>query len=395
MDLKGKKLLIQGAGRGHLGLIEAAKRLGVFTIVTGLSDKYPCVPLADKVCYADITDKEKVLDIAKQEKIDGILICCSDTGLSTVGHVCDALNLSGITEKSANLSSNKYLMKQALIEKGVNTAEFRQICNLENLYQADKDLTYPLIIKAVDLQGSKGVYVVNNYIELKERYEEIKLLSKKDYCIVEEFIKGKEFGAQAFVYKGEVMFVLPHGDEVLKGDTSVPIGHYMPFEDTFLYEEIERQAKSAIEALGLNNCAVNIDFIQRDGKVYIIELTGRVGANCLPEITSYYLGINYYDMIIYAALGLDPRIIYNRRDKGGRYVVSRMIKTKQSGIIKELDIPSVKNGYIRMFVSKDSEVRKFSNSNDAVGELVLFGNSFEELEVKQESIFTRINIELL
>lgn len=37
-------------------------------------------------------------------------------------------------------------------------------------------------------------------------------LTKRSYCIVEEFIEGWEFGAQAFVYNNEVLFVMPHGD---------------------------------------------------------------------------------------------------------------------------------------------------------------------------------------
>ena len=62
----------------------------------------------------------------------------------------------------------------------------------------------------------------------------------------------------------------------------------------------------SIKALGLNNCAVNVDLILRDNKVYVIELTGRVGANCLPELVEINFGIEYYKMIAAMAVGENP-----------------------------------------------------------------------------------------
>lgn len=45
----------------------------------------------------------------------------------------------------------------------------------------------------------------------------VKASSRTDSYIIEEFIEGEEFGAQAFVYRGKVQFILPHGDYVFQG----------------------------------------------------------------------------------------------------------------------------------------------------------------------------------
>ena len=102
-------------------------------------------------------------------------------------------------------------------------------------------------------------------------------LTKRSCCIVEEFIEGWEFGAQAFVYRGEVLFVMPHGDETFVSHTAVPVGHYVPLEcSRDVQRQTEEVLRKAIRAIGLNNCAVNADLILRDNKVYVIEITGRV-----------------------------------------------------------------------------------------------------------------------
>lgn len=107
--------------------MNAAIRNGVYTIVTGLAGDYPCIPLANKNVYADIFDPDEILAVAEREKIDGAIICCSDTGLKAIGRCNDTLCLSGLTEESADVSSNKFLMKQRLIKNNVRTAKFFKV----------------------------------------------------------------------------------------------------------------------------------------------------------------------------------------------------------------------------------------------------------------------------
>ena len=51
-----------------------------------------------------------------------------------------------------------------------------------------------------------------------------------DYIIIEQYVKGVEFGAQAYVKNGQLTFVMPHGDMVHHGLTDIPVGHYAPYE---------------------------------------------------------------------------------------------------------------------------------------------------------------------
>lgn len=379
-DLTGKRLLLQGASRGNLGLIKTAKAHGVYVVMTGMGGDFPCNPYADKFCYADISDPDAVLKVAHEEKVDGAIICCSDTGLKAIGRCNDVMGLTGLTEISANESSNKCLMKERLVEAGVQTAQFFKIHNLKELNAAVDKIGYPIIIKAIDLQGSRGINIVHDENTLVEALNDTMSLTRKDYCIVEEFIVGKEFGAQSFVYHGEVLFVLPHGDETMMCKTAVPVGHYMPYEiSDMLYDDTCKQVKAAIKALKLDNCAVNVDLIEKDGKVYIIELTGRVGANCLPELTSNYFGINYYEMILATCLGENPLPYFEAR-KETCATLARMIRSDKAGIVKSVSIPEIEGVQIHMFIHEGSEVRIFTNCNDAIGEVIVKGRNMEDCE---------------
>ena len=394
MDLKGKRLLLQGASRGNLGFVKTAKQHGVNIIMTGLGGDFPCNPYADKFCKADISDPDAVLKVAQEEKVDGAIICCSDTGLQAVGRCNDVLGLAGITEKAATESANKLLMKEKLLAAGVQTAKFLKVSNEGELEKVITEIGFPMIVKATDLQGSRGINIVREESNLLQAYRDTMSSTKKDYCIIEQFIEGKEFGAQAFVYKGEVLFVLPHGDETIMCKTAVPIGHYMPYEiSDDLHDDTIKQVTNSIKALGINNCAVNVDLIEKDGKAFIIELTGRVGANCLPELTSNYFGINYYEMILVTCLGESPLPIWKKR-KAPCATLARMVKSEKSGICEDVVVPDNLDAQIHMFIHKGSEVRAFTNSNDAIGEVIVRGSNMEECESKMAEVLKEIIIKL-
>lgn len=398
--LNQKKLLILGAGRGQIGLYKAAKSLGVHTIAATMhGEKLPCLPFADDVCWVNIANPDEVLEKASHLEIDGIATSCLDTGVRSLGKVCDALKLTGLSEASAKLCNDKLMMKQALIRHKVNTARFYKVTNQEELQQALNKLQFPVVIKAIDLQGSNGVYICHSTQEALESFLLVQSKTKQDFCLIEEFIEGLEFGAQAFVYQGEVLFVMPHGDTMIQGHTPVPIGHYIPFsKDKQLLSKIEHIVKQAIQALGLNNCAVNVDLILKDEKFYIIELTGRVGANCLPEIVSAHFNLDYYQLILLMSLGENPLEYWHTRKVSEKSVSSRMIfEFRNTGILDSICYQGEENPDIldlNFFKSKGDEVRVFENSNDCIGQVIVQANTENACREYLAEVLKKIKITL-
>lgn len=302
-----KKILILGAGIYQVPLIKTAKRLGIYTIVASIPGNYPGFELADKVYYENTTDFEEILKIAKEEKIDGIITTGTDVAVITIGKVCDELGLTGLSFDAAQISTDKLLMKSKYEEHGVRTAKYRKIqIDETDLISRTAELTFPLIFKAVDSSGSRGITRVDSIDDFDMAFENVKKHTRSEYFIVEEFIEGHEFGAQAFVKDNEVKFILPHGDYVFQGDTGVPIGHYAPYDlKPAVVEDVTLQLVNAIKAMGLNNCAINADFIMKEDKAYVLEIGGRSGATCLAELVSIYYGFDYYEKILLTALGID------------------------------------------------------------------------------------------
>lgn len=387
-----KKLMIMGAGIYQVPLIKKAKEMGIYTIVVSIPGNYPGFALADQVCYENTVDYERVLEIAKSERIDGIVTAGTDVAVITIGKVCDELGLTGLSFEAAAIASNKLLMKKKYEEYGVRTARFRQVSFDEDMEEKTAELHFPLIFKSVDSSGSRGIVRVNEKAEFEAARELVRANTRTDFFIVEEFIEGEEFGAQAFVYRGKVQFILPHGDYVFHGDTGVPIGHFAPYQlDDAIVEDAKLQLELAIEAMGLDNCAINADFILKDGKTYVLELGGRSGATCLAELVSIYYGYDYYEKLILAALGEEVDFPQEQSVPNA----SMLLRSDHDGVIREIcnENDADEDIYEIQFDYKEGDsVKKFHVGPHRIGHVVTKGKTLEAAVVKLEEALQRIKI---
>lgn len=308
-----RNLMIMGAGIYQVPLIQKAKEMGYRTIVVSIPGDYPGLALADKVYHIDTREQEKVLEAARQEKIVGICTSGTDVAIRTVGYVCSSMGLCGISDKAARLVTDKALMKEAFRDNGVSTAAFCRVTSLEDAEEAADRIGYPVVVKAADSSGSRGIVRANRKAELCAAYEEARSVTRKDYVLVEEFIDAGEIGVDGYVNENGKAILFPHDKFTYTADgTTIPIGHSFPYvaSDELLWE-LEVQMNRAVAALGLKNCPLNADVFVKENKVWIIEIGGRTGATCIPELLSIYTGYDWYETIIHAAVGepvaLEPK----------------------------------------------------------------------------------------
>lgn len=393
-----KKIMVLGAGFPQVRLLAASGQLGYRTVVCSIPGDYPGFQQADEIAYADISNPQEVLNAAVRYAVDGIATCCLDTGIRALGYACEKLGFTGLSAHAADCSADKWLMKQAFLHAGVNTARCYRVTCKEVLEEAVDKLGLPVVLKAVDLQGSKGIYICRTKAEAMKKYEEVLKLTRQKFCIVEEYIDGYELGAQAFIYHGEIVFVLPHGDDTYQGYTAIPIGHYIPIDSSArVTASVIEESEKAIRAVGLDNCAVNIDLIERGGKVYVVEVTGRAGATCLPESVSIYYGVDYYKMIAAMAVGDDPLVLFHARNGGNTANASRMLLSEQTGTVKDIVCPVVMDEEIcelSLNVKKGDLVHKFMSAKDRIGQVVVKGHSYESCKQKLDTVCGQIRLEL-
>lgn len=386
-----KTIMILGGGYYNLPLIKKAVELGYFTIVCGIPGDYPGYKVADLWLNVDTFDRQAILNAAKQYHIDAIYATGADTVMPTIGYVNEQLRLIGPTTDSMFAATNKSEMKKRFIAHGVRTAAYQQVSTLEEAISFADAHSYPVVLKVVDACGGRGIAIVHDHEELVRDYGVVRKETKLDYLIIEEFVKGEEFGAQAFVKDGKLTFVMPHGDLVYHGLTDVPIGHYAPYERADeLKNDIEKQLYLCIKALGIDNTAINADFILSNGKVYVLEIGARPGATCLPELVSCHYDVDYYEYLLRMCMGED--MVFPHETKYAGWVET--LQTQQNGIVKSIEIPAMPKEVqeFNLYPKVGEKVRPFRNAYDRIGTLVLKGETLNDLKAKRDKIVEGIKI---
>lgn len=397
------KLMILGAGISQVPLIQKAKDMGLYVIVLSWKGNYPGIELADRYYEVDTTNMARVLEIAQLERIDGICTTGTDVAIQSIGKVNDTLGLPGVSAHSALLATNKLLMKEAFMTHDVRVADYYKVRNKKEAWKAFKQLM-PLgsavIFKAVDCGASKGIVKVSEPTQFEKAYDAVMAETKQNFFIVESFISGIEFGAQAFIVDREIKFVLPHGDLVYHGDTGVPIGHHVPYVmNNVVKQDMYDQLMKSIKATQLDNCAINADFILKDDQVYVLEIGARAGATCLPELVSTYYNIDYYEQMIRLALGWEMGTLHSKvldRLQGEACVCELMISDASGQIVSQLNhnAPHPNIISIAFDYSVGDRVRKFNVGTDRIGQIIVKGEHLNEAFALMDEVKRNIEIKV-
>lgn len=391
MSATTKKIMILGGGYYQLPLIIAANECGYQTVVCGIPGNFPGYKHAYKWYDVNTFDRDACLEVARKEQIDGIMTTGTDQMLPTLGYIVDNLHLYGSGFHSTILASNKLEMKDAFFREGVRTATYEKVTSLAGCLSFAQKNCYPVVLKIVDGSGSRGVAVIHNPDELREQYPQIVSETKKDYLIIEKFVDGLEFGAQAYVFNGKLIMVMPHGDVTYHGITDVPVGHYAPFDkhDEVL-ADVSEQLERCIKALELNNTALNADFILSNGKVYVLEIGARAGATCLPELVSCYYGIDYYKYMVKMCMGDYEQ--FPTKPVASAWVET--LTTQKNGVVSHIEIPSLPTEVVdfQLYPKVGDKVTPFRTAYDRIGIVVMKGASLSKLKEQRNELISNIKI---
>lgn len=198
-DLKGKKLLVLAGATVHCKVVEAAKKLGVYTIVTDYLETSPAKEIADEKWMINIVDVDAIVEKCRQEKVDGVLNFCIDPAQRPYQQICEKLNLPcyGNTEQF-HIMTDKPSFKAFCLKSGVDVIPAYTVEDIKN-----ETCEYPVFIKPTDSRGSRGQAVCYTKEEALAAVEIASKESSDSGVVIEKFMYGKQdFSMTYFVCNG-------------------------------------------------------------------------------------------------------------------------------------------------------------------------------------------------
>jgi biotin carboxylase len=311
------KILILGGGLFQVPIIKLAKKLGFTVIITDININPPGRKYADFFVQIDIKDKVKNLNVAKQCQINAVVCDQTDAGIQTAAWIAEKLGLKGIGYEISKVFTNKYLMRSSLKNSEVPIPQFALVNSLDAAKNFAEQNGYPVVLKPLASQSSRGVFVVSNDSELIDKFPQTLKESCDGKLLTEKFIDGIEYTIESFVFNGRI-FTLAISDKLhYPGNPCVAKRlTYPPDLKISLLKQLVSFNEQAIKKLNLPFGITHAEFKISHGTPYLIEIAARGGGTyisslVIPEVSGFPVNEYLLNILIGKNPGEFPEIQHN------------------------------------------------------------------------------------
>lgn len=389
-----KTILVIGAGFLQSFVIKRAKDMGYRVLAIDRNPKSVGFKYANEYGVIDIVDQEACLTYARSKGIDGIMTAATDYGVLSTAYVAENLNLPGLNYEVAKIIKNKYMVRKTLFENKVDDiSQYYEVSSTDELLALSASIKFPVMVKPCDGSGSKGARKVETADELDSACTQAINNSLIGKALIEDFIEGKEYGIESFVYDGQVYVLGVMGKHMTSPPDYAELGHSVP---SLLpnEEKVKKVARKAIKSLGINFGAVNMDvLVTHDGKVCIIDVGARMGGNLIgSHIIPIGTGVDYMGSLIRATVG--DEVDFAVRDSR-QNVVTRLLALRPGRVVSLPDFESIKTQHkvdIYHHLEEGKEIREYHNNLDGCGYVLAVADSLQEATRRAKNALSLIDL---
>lgn len=335
----GKKLLILAGVNIHNKVVETAKEMGIYTIVTDYLEHSPAKEIADEALMYDIYDIDGLVEWGTKNSIDGVINFCCDPATRPAQEIAERLRIPmfGTKEQVLALTSKTYF-KELCRKNGVDTIpEYTQ----EDIEKGK--VKYPIIIKPSDSRSSRGITVCEKKEETDDAIENARKESSTGKIIIEKFMEGHQDLTISYVVKDGEPTLVSIGDRYsgLKKDNlnRQLVCTIQPSRYAGMYiKYVDQRVKNMIRALGIQNAPVFMQGFVDGNTVRMYDPGIRFPGNEYERIYKYATGVDLVKSIISYCVG-EEILDYNGRLNGswnlaGKCAMQYMINVKAGQIAR-------------------------------------------------------------
>ena len=215
------RLLILNGSFSEITLIEAAHKLGYYVITSGNAPQLIGHQYADEYIGADYSDKDAILQLVKNNHVDRIVSCANDFGVITASYVAEKMGWPGHdTYENAQILHQKDRFKDLVRRLEIPAPLSVPFDDREKAIAYAAEAAYPIIVKATDLTGGKGILRADNFDEAVKAVDNALNRSRKHHLVIEPFLVGVQQSIDTFVINKKVV-------ASVSNDTFSPINPYL------------------------------------------------------------------------------------------------------------------------------------------------------------------------
>jgi phosphoribosylamine-glycine ligase len=388
--------LVLGGTSPHVELIKKLKNRGYQVILIDYLDNSPGIAYADRHIKESTLDAERVLQIARDTEAALVISTCIDQANSTCCYVAEQLGLPHPYDYKTSLDvTDKGRMKKIMREHGIPTSPYILVTDEQKI--AWDQITFPVVVKPVDCNSSKGVHRADKREEVLYYVKEALALSRAHHAIVEGFNAGVEIQVDCMALEEDAKVLMTRQKKTISGENGMvlqSLGSVIPASlDSTLLVQAEQIAVGIARAFGLKNTPFFYQaIITREG-ISVLEFAPRIGGGLSYYLLRKVAGVDVVECAIDSFLGNKIKLTVQKNPhffstsllymKAGVFDrIEGFEQLKEQGVIRE-SFQMKKSGTVI-----DDDLR----SGNRVGAVVIEADSLAELRLKEQRAWSQIRV---
>jgi len=307
-------LLLPTTGYRNNDFLAAANKLGVEIVAVAnychqLAPSWGLPP----IMALHFDRPEQAADTVLRE-IDGnpdAVLAVDDSGVELAALLAERLGLPGNPAHAVRRVRDKLAFRRLLREREFLCPGFHHLPSGEDPRKLIPELTFPVVVKARRLSGSRGVIRADDSEALVRAVNWVRAIqSRADRyaqelgLIIEDFIPGREYALEGTLERGELTTLALF-------DKPDPLdGPY--FEETIyvtpsrlpgaLQDRIQQEVARACRVAGLETGPVHAEVRVNDRGVWILEVAARSIGGLCGRVLTHSLGMSLEELILRQAV---------------------------------------------------------------------------------------------
>ena len=237
-------------------------------------------------------------------------------------------------------------------KNGIPTPRARLVQRPHDLAGFLRELGGPCVAKPLTGSGSELVFRCDSEQDCEEIFQKIMHgLQKRRFhrlygphtpgtppIMAEEWVEGDEFSCDFLIQHGQVQ-IIRLARKILSSDGpfGTTRGYVLPasLPPGIDPEDIRNTLFQAAQALGLSSAICMVDFIVRQGEIFLLEMSPRPGGDCLPALLRHALGLDIIRLALDFAQERPTRL---PPAADPRPCLGLRINARQNGVLKKIDL---------------------------------------------------------
>jgi len=320
--------------------LAAAGRLGI-EVVTAV-DIPPQLAVPPNVTlgldYRDVETAVTAITAYAHTRPLAAILAVDDSGTLLAARAARALGLPHNNPDAALAARNKLVMRQMLQTGGVPVPAFRPFTLADDPAEIAAQVSFPCVVKPLELSGSRGVMRANDAGELatavaRLRRILLRLSPEPDQpFLVEEYIPGVEVALEGMLDDGALHpLALFDKPDPLEGpffeETIYVTPSRLPDE---VQQAIFARTAQAAAALGLRTGPIHAELRVNEDGPWLVEMAGRSIGGLCSRTLRFGVDASLEELILRQAAGLGLGDAHRQKAASG----VMMIPIPEAGLLK-------------------------------------------------------------